>query len=191
MSSSTTDATPSTDAIPAVGMREPCPCGSGRRYKACHEKKHTASSNALRDHLPDLSTSAIGWPCAKLCRRPPRKSRCWVTLIAASSSPPFCPWHGRQWFEITVISTWPLQVTTGSGDPSRDAAAALQTALTAEREPPFLPRACPTRGPRLQDLVVAQPLQITVHDTFDYWMSEDAPGRGVRFAIPSIERMLG
>lgn len=22
--------------IPVVGAREPCPCGSGRRYKACH-----------------------------------------------------------------------------------------------------------------------------------------------------------
>ncbi|MFV2120683.1 DUF5926 family protein, partial [Streptomyces sp. Act-28] len=22
--------------VPAVGAREPCPCGSGRRYKACH-----------------------------------------------------------------------------------------------------------------------------------------------------------
>ena len=24
--------------VPVVGMREPCPCGSGRRYKACHGK---------------------------------------------------------------------------------------------------------------------------------------------------------
>ncbi|WP_229868566.1 SEC-C metal-binding domain-containing protein, partial [Streptomyces chryseus] len=22
--------------VPVVGAREPCPCGSGRRYKACH-----------------------------------------------------------------------------------------------------------------------------------------------------------
>ena len=26
----------SPDDVPVVGMREPCPCGSGRRYKACH-----------------------------------------------------------------------------------------------------------------------------------------------------------
>ena len=25
-----------TQQTPAVGSREPCPCGSGRRYKACH-----------------------------------------------------------------------------------------------------------------------------------------------------------
>jgi len=29
--------TPDPDAqVPVVGGREPCPCGSGRRYKACH-----------------------------------------------------------------------------------------------------------------------------------------------------------
>ena len=22
--------------MPVVGLREPCPCGSGKRYKACH-----------------------------------------------------------------------------------------------------------------------------------------------------------
>ena len=27
-----------TEEIPVVGLREPCPCGSGKRYKACHGK---------------------------------------------------------------------------------------------------------------------------------------------------------
>ncbi|MCL2732605.1 MAG: DUF5926 family protein, partial [Actinomycetia bacterium] len=26
-------------AVPVVGAREPCPCGSGRRYKACHGRE--------------------------------------------------------------------------------------------------------------------------------------------------------
>ena len=25
--------------VPVVGAREPCPCGSGRRYKACHGRE--------------------------------------------------------------------------------------------------------------------------------------------------------
>ncbi len=25
--------------VPVVGMREPCPCSSGRRYKACHGRE--------------------------------------------------------------------------------------------------------------------------------------------------------
>jgi preprotein translocase subunit SecA len=35
------EAGPSTaaaDAIPKVGRNEPCPCGSGRKYKNCHGK---------------------------------------------------------------------------------------------------------------------------------------------------------
>jgi hypothetical protein len=35
-----------TTEIPVVGMREPCPCGSGRRYKACHGR--AARSEAVR-----------------------------------------------------------------------------------------------------------------------------------------------
>ena len=26
----------SADAVPKVGRNDPCPCGSGKKYKACH-----------------------------------------------------------------------------------------------------------------------------------------------------------
>src|SRR5687768_18177654 len=29
----------SSAEVPVVGAREPCPCGSGRRYKACHGRE--------------------------------------------------------------------------------------------------------------------------------------------------------
>jgi preprotein translocase subunit SecA len=32
----TADATTFANAIPAVGRNEPCPCGSGKKYKHCH-----------------------------------------------------------------------------------------------------------------------------------------------------------
>ena len=32
--------------VPVVGMREPCPCGSGRRYKACHGKEASRAVTA-------------------------------------------------------------------------------------------------------------------------------------------------
>src|SRR5215207_769470 len=32
-------ATKPRDDLPVVGPREPCPCGSGKRYKACHGKR--------------------------------------------------------------------------------------------------------------------------------------------------------
>ena len=33
--------------VPVVGLREPCPCGSGRRYKACHGRELAAAGEAL------------------------------------------------------------------------------------------------------------------------------------------------
>ena len=32
--------------VPVVGLREPCPCGSGRRYKACHGKEQAGANVA-------------------------------------------------------------------------------------------------------------------------------------------------
>jgi hypothetical protein len=65
-----------------------------------------------------------------------------------------------------------LQVQHNFGDPSRDLGAVLVKTLDAEpgamvglTDPPGL-------GPRLQDLVVDEPLQVTVHDSFDYWLAD-------------------
>lgn len=38
-----TSADPDSD-VPVVGPREPCPCGSGRRYKACHGRPARAAA---------------------------------------------------------------------------------------------------------------------------------------------------
>ncbi|HEX8497855.1 MAG TPA: DUF5926 family protein, partial [Actinomycetales bacterium] len=32
---------PLDQPVPVVGQREPCPCGSGRKYKACHGRAAT------------------------------------------------------------------------------------------------------------------------------------------------------
>jgi hypothetical protein len=73
-----------------------------------------------------------------------------------------------------------LQVTTGSGDPSRDAADALLRALESEPGTPVPPVGLPGPGPRLQDLIADVPLEVTIHEDFDYWMADeasaDAPG---------------
>ena len=39
-----------TDAadVPVVGGREPCPCGSGKRYKACHGKAQATQHRVVR-----------------------------------------------------------------------------------------------------------------------------------------------
>ncbi len=66
------------------------------------------------------------------------------------------------------------QVQTHSGDLSRDLAAALQWALQAGHSSvlPVVGRA--SIGPRLQDLIVDEPLDVTVHADFAWWLEEEA-----------------
>jgi hypothetical protein len=69
-----------------------------------------------------------------------------------------------------------LQVTSRSGDASRDLAAALDELLDAEPGSSVTPVGLPGPGPRLQDLLADTPLEVTVHEGFDYWVEgEDDP----------------
>jgi hypothetical protein len=77
-----------------------------------------------------------------------------------------------------------LQVQTHSGDLARDLGAALEWALTAgpSRVLSVVGRATP--GNRLQDLLVDEPLDVTVHDTFQWWLEEEAePGSEVAVTL--------
>lgn len=164
--------------IPVVGMREPCPCGSGRRYKACHGKA------AARVDAP------VGRPFEGLA------SECdWVALreiVPAATSPIQVIGHEDRTVVLTTVlpMAWPalvrdsgeiylaLQVTTNSGDPSRDAAAALLEAFDAQPGTPIPPMRHDGSGPRLQELLAHQPLDVTVHTSFDYWMADDVDPQG-------------
>src|SRR5699024_3067179 len=60
-----------------------------------------------------------------------------------------------------------LQIVTSSGDPSRDAAAALIAALELEPGQPLHLPGLPGPGPRLQDVLdLDQPFEVTVHEDF-------------------------
>jgi hypothetical protein len=66
-----------------------------------------------------------------------------------------------------------LQTAGGSGDASRDVAAALLQALDAEPGTPVQPGGLPGVGPRLQDVLdVGRPLEVQVHDGFDFWVED-------------------
>lgn len=67
-----------------------------------------------------------------------------------------------------------LQVPTRSGDISRDLGAALELALAAEPGSSVQLSGLPAPGARLQDLLDDTPLEVTVHEGFDYWL-EGAP----------------
>lgn len=162
-----------------VGPRQPCPCGSGKRYKACHGAAGGAVSPfvarpfeglagecdliALRELVPAASaplTLADGVPGAgtrvvKLC-----------TLLPAAA-PAMVRDSGEVWLG--------LQVQHHYGDPSRDLGAVLLAALEqAERGEPGIVGLTtdPGVGPRLQDLVATTELDVTVHEGFEFWVAD-------------------
>ncbi|MDP9435394.1 MAG: DUF5926 family protein, partial [Actinomycetota bacterium] len=63
-----------------------------------------------------------------------------------------------------------LQVQGRGGDVSRDLAAALEQALVAAPGSSVTPVGLPGPGPRLQDLLVDAPLEVTLHPGFGFWV---------------------
>lgn len=158
--------------VPVVGPREPCPCGSGRRYKACHGRQAARAQTALVTrpfeglaNECDLVAMSVLVPAATTTftlKADPARS-----VIAATLLPMAWPALHRVDGQLMVG----LQVTGGSGDPSRDIAAALLEALELPAGSPVLNVGRPGPGPRLQDILdVTAAAPIEVHAGFDYWL---------------------
>jgi hypothetical protein len=152
----------------AVGPREPCPCGSGKRYKACHGSAGGAFVVRPFEGLawePDLVglrefVAAATAPLA-VGDRTVR-----LSTLLPMAAPAMVRDSGEVWLG--------LQVRHSFGDPSRDLAAVLEKALAAD-EPGIIGLVDPPGpGPRLQDLVGDEPLEITVHDGFGFWLDDVA-----------------
>ena len=160
------------DDVPVVGSREPCPCGSGKRYKLCHGR-------ARRDDAVRL----VARPFEGLA------GECdWVALreivpAATATVAVSDEFGGGEATVVTVLPmAWPalhradgtvyvaLQTTGGSGDPSRDVAAALLRARETAAGNPVPEAGLPDAGPRLQEVLVDAPFQVRVHEGFDFWL---------------------
>ncbi len=63
-----------------------------------------------------------------------------------------------------------LQVQSRSGDASRDLAAVLEQVVTAAPGSSVVPTDLPGEGARLQDVLDPAPIEVTVHQGFDYWL---------------------
>ncbi len=159
--------------VPVVAGREPCPCGSGRRYKACHGRDAGQAAEAYVARPFEGLAGECDWVAMR------------EIVPAATASLVLAGEHaGRQATLATVLPmAWPglvrqdgelfvgLQVPGGSGDANRDVAHALELALDAEPGTPIAPSALPGAGARLQDLLDPEaPLPVTVHDGFDFWL---------------------
>ena len=183
-----------TDVV--VGAREPCPCGSGRRYKACHGRADRAGHRAndivtrpfagLTDECDWVALREIV-PAATV----PLKLRDRAADLAPITAAPITA--------ATVLPLgWPAMVRTDgsvyvglqsaprSGDISRDLAAALVEALESSPGSSVTADAVPGPGPRLQDLLDDSPLEITVRSGFEFW-GEDMPDPDGELAA-SLER---
>ncbi len=158
-----------------VGPRQPCPCGSGRRYKACH-------GSAAGPVPTYVARPFEGFPgeCDLIAMR---------EIIAAATAPLTLKDGVADGRTVQLCSLLPmaapalsradgsiwlgLQVQHAFGDPSRDLAAVLLKALEGEPGEGVVGLTDdPGAGPRLQDLVGDAPLDVTVHDGFDYWIAD-------------------
>lgn len=154
--------------VPVVGLREPCPCGSGRRYKACHGKSAAVPvTRPFADFASECDMVAMRELVPSATAPLTLADGSGRTVTLATVLPMAWPALVRQDGEILLG----LQVNTGSGDPSRDLGSALARALDAEPGNPVPPARETADAPRLQDLVDASlPLAVSVHEGFDFWI---------------------
>jgi hypothetical protein len=150
----------------AVGPREPCPCGSGKRYKACHGSAGGAFVVRPFEGLawePDL-VGLREFVAAATAPLVVGDRTVRLSTLLPMAAPAMVRDSGEVWLA--------LQVRHSFGDPSRDLAAVLEKALAAD-EPGIVGLVDPPGpGPRLQDLVGDEMPEITVHDGFAFWLDD-------------------
>jgi hypothetical protein len=161
-----------------VGPRQPCPCGSGRRYKACHGSAGGAAAPvvrtfeglpgecdwvALREFVPAATASLRLRPDAYDGLADGR------TVTVTTVLPGIAPALVRADGEIRLA----VQVTHQSADLSRDYAEALRLALLGAPGESVVLADLPGAGDRLQDVVdPAAAFTVSVLDGFDFWFDE-------------------
>ncbi|OIJ92006.1 DUF5926 family protein [Streptomyces colonosanans] len=175
--------------FPVVGAREPCPCGSGRRYKACHGR---AAAHAVTE-LVQRPFEGLPGECDWVALR---------ELVPAATAELKLKGDLPEGIPSVTLATvlpmaWPalrrddgsillgLQNDTASGDISRDLADTLERALAVAPGTPVQARRAPADGPRLQDLLDPEgALEPVVHSGFEFWVPD------VENATPEVTASL-
>jgi hypothetical protein len=172
--------------------RRPCPCGSGKRFKACH--------GAGDDVIVTRPFEGLAAECDLVALREflPSATATLPLRTLPSGSAPDRP--------VTLASVLPgasaalvrpsgdvllgMQVQTRSGDLSADLARALEWALAAEPG-----TALPVVGPgltgtdRLQDLLdVDAQLDLTLHTDFAWWVAPEDGSEPTAEVLATVER---
>lgn len=159
------------DQVPVVGLREPCPCGSGKRYKQCHGR----ASREVRDLPPARPFEGLAGECDWVALR---------TFVPAATAPLRLAASDQPVRVATVLPlAWPALVapdgavyvgaqvpTPGTGDASRDLGAALAAGLAAKPGTTLPDVPIDESSPRLQDLLdVSVAPEVEVHPDVSYW----------------------
>ncbi|GAA2739360.1 DUF5926 family protein [Kitasatospora cinereorecta] len=168
--------------VPVVGAREACPCGSGRRYKACHGRQAAHAVQELVHRPFEGLPGEADW--VALRELVPAAT---VPLTLAAGVAEGAVGEVPSVTLATVLPlAWPalrrpdgsimlgLQTQSSSGDLSRDLAEALELALATEPGSPVPARRTAPGGRRLQELLdTSAPFTPAVHTGFEFWL-EDA-----------------
>ncbi|UYM07556.1 DUF5926 family protein [Solicola gregarius] len=164
-------ATTTTDPD-APSPRQPCPCGSGRRYKNCHGSANASAPFVARtfEGLPGecdwiALREIVPAATAAITLRSDGDRSVQVCSLLPMAAPALVRPDGTVWLG--------LQVQHNFGDVSRDLAAVLEHAL--ETEPGSTVQAVEDPGPgrRMQDLVDPDAgFDVQVHDGFDFWIAD-------------------
>ncbi|WP_380164521.1 DUF5926 family protein [Jannaschia sp. R86511] len=167
--SSTATIDPATPVEPPKGgLRAPCPCGSGKRYKQCHGRLRTGTEFVSRpfEGLP-RETDWVAFreivPAATMRTRTTDGTEVTFATVLPVAWPALRRVDGSVFVGV--------QAADASSDASRDLAAALDAALAAEGPGPVTHLDARTSTARLQDrLDLSVDPVVEVHEGFDFWL---------------------
>lgn len=166
----------------AINPRAACPCGSGKRYKACHGAPGGAGVFVARpfEGLPGECDLVAMRELVPSATAPVRIKGYEDTVVQLGSLLPLAaPGMRRDSGQVWAG----LQVQHNFGDVSREVAAVLLKALALEESGIVGLTEAPGEGPRLQDLVLDDTLEVTVHDGFDWWIADVEDKEGLEGAL--------
>ena len=172
------------DATAGENPRRPCPCGSGKRYKACH--------GAGDDVIVTRPFAGLAAECELVAMREflPSATAPLVLKDGSATLTTVLPGASAALVRPGGEILLGMQVQTRSGDLSADVARALAWARDAEPGSalPVVPQSTGD-GVRLQDVLdVDAPLDLTIHSDFSWWLPpEDATAPSAE-AAATLER---
>ncbi|HYS38936.1 MAG TPA: DUF5926 family protein [Pseudonocardiaceae bacterium] len=162
-----------------LNPRQPCPCGSGRRYKACH-----GAAGGPADVVVSRPFDGLAGECELVALREfvPSATVPLPLLVSAEREVTLAtvlPMAAASLVRSDGVAFVGMQVQTRSGDIGRDVARSIRWALTAEPGD-VLPvvgpiDADPDAADRLVDLVDPKAeLVPELHADFSWWLPADA-----------------